>query len=40
MPDMVQMIIVRGCDENGVGGTVLDAPKVVIPAGRILLGIK
>ena len=35
MPDMVQMIIVRGCDENGVGGTVLDAPKVVIPAGKL-----
>ena len=35
MADMVQMILVQGCDENGAGGTVLDAPKVVIPDGKL-----
>ena len=35
MADMVQMILVSGCDENGVGGTVLDAPKVIVPAGKL-----
>jgi len=35
MADMVQMILVQGCDENGEGGTVLDAPKVVMPDGKL-----
>ena len=35
MPDMVQMILVQGCDADGVGGTVLDAPKVIIPNGKL-----
>lgn len=35
MPDMVQMIIVRGCDADGQGGEVLDAPKIITPDGSV-----
>lgn len=42
MPDKIQITITRGCDANGVGGVVADAPTVVLdtlPDGTPLLDV-
>ena len=35
MADCIQMIVIRGCNNQGEGGEVLDAPKVVMPDGVV-----